>query len=74
MIKFLASKVYIMSNISLVPAFFFFFFFFQLFNFNWSVRVVLVLNSLHLRSDAESISLSKFDERQVDINGISSHV
>ena len=63
MIKFLASKVYIMSNISLVPAFFFFF---QLFNFDWSVRVVLVhvLNSLHLRSDAESISLSKFDERQ----------
>ena len=59
MIKFLASKVYIMSNISLVPAFFF-----QLFNFDWSVRVVLVLNSLHLRSDAESISLSKFDERQ----------
>ena len=65
MSKFLASKVYIMSNISLVPAFFFFFFFFfQLFNFDWSVRVVLVLNSLHLRSDAESISLSKFDERQ----------
>ena len=63
MIKFLASKVYIMSNISLVPAFFFFFFF-LLFNFDWSVRVVLVLNSLHLRSDAESISLSKFDERQ----------
>ena len=64
MIKFLASKVYIMSNISLVPAFCLFFF--QLFNFDWSVRVVLVhvLNSLHLRSDAESTNLSKFDERQ----------